>query len=362
MFPELEGYTSAVPSKRDLLSFVKAVQEELVDAASESDTGLIRFVCREIAKAVQLLVSKIEGMVQTTPETGKMDPAKKFARTSSQDHNHQLMVLVTQLRDAVEKLPSQVVKLLDESSVSVDDEARLEGIRSAVASFTAVSVERIDSLAGRVLMAPLVDSLAHHFKGVLLGLYREGGTVAPASAASMSPTADFNASDCSKTVQQLLRQFPEAAEVHLLSLPKHPAVTWALEEACRRLLVMYVSVVVLLRPVTEMSRLRAAADMTALELMVSGLHSRVAPQAASGQRSDSPLDPVRAEVKALRRLLFEERAVPSAPAAAAPARQSGAAPVAEAILSLPFLSSMRPSTLLGYLMSCGPTQVVSLLL
>lgn len=110
MFPELEGYTSAVPSKRDLLSFVKVVQAELVDAASESDTGLIRFVCKEIAKAVQLLVSKIEGMVQTTAESSKIDSTKKFARTFAQEHNHQLVVLVTQLRDAVEKLPLQVLQ------------------------------------------------------------------------------------------------------------------------------------------------------------------------------------------------------------------------------------------------------------
>ena len=53
MFPELEGYTSAVPSKRDLMSFVKAVQLELVDAASESDVCLIRFVFREIEQAVK---------------------------------------------------------------------------------------------------------------------------------------------------------------------------------------------------------------------------------------------------------------------------------------------------------------------
>lgn len=362
MFPELEGYTSAVPSKRDLLSFVKAAQMELVDAASESDTGLIRFVCREIAKAVQLLVSKIEGMVQTTAESTKMDSAKKFTRTSSQDHNHQLMVLVTQLRDAVEKLPMQVVKLLDESAVSADDEIRLNAIQSAVASFNVVSIERIDSLAGRVLMVPLVDSVSRYFKDALLGLYKEGGIIALTTASNASPTGDINTSDCSKTVQLVLKQFPDALEVHLMSLPKHPAVTWALEESCHRLLAVFVTVVVLLRPVTELSRLRAAADMTALELMISGLQNQ-SPARGIGHKAEATIDPVRAEFKALRRLLFEEKAVTSGPAQTGNiGKQSNAAPVSDIVLALPFVNQMRPSTLLGYLMSCGPTQVPYMLL
>jgi hypothetical protein len=61
-----------------------------------------------VAKCVQLMVSRMEGMVQTSADCQRMDPLKGFARTSPQEHNHQLMVLATQLRDAVEKLPSQV--------------------------------------------------------------------------------------------------------------------------------------------------------------------------------------------------------------------------------------------------------------
>lgn len=361
MFPEMEGYTSAVPSKRDLLSFVKAVQVELVDAANESDTGLIRFVCKEISKAVHLLITKIEGMVQASPDSSKMDSGRKFARTSAQDHNYQLMVLITQLRDAVEKLPSQVVKLLDENAVSAEEDARLNAIRSAVSSYNAVSIERIDSLAGRVLMAPLVDSIVEYFKGVFLGLYKEGSTIThTSSSAGLSSSSDMNNSDCSKAVQLVLKQFPEAVAVHLTSLPKHPSVVWAVEEAGRRLLVLYVTVIVLLRPVTEMSRLRAAADMTALELMISGLQSQTTTRMTSHSTKGENVapDPVHAEFKALRRLLFEDKVILSGSSRGGNGlKASNAAPVADTVLGLPYIGSMRPSTLLGYLISCGPTQV-----
>ena len=362
MFPEMEGYTSAVPSKRDLLSFVKAVQVELVDSANESDTGLIRFVCKEISKAVHLLITKIEGMVQATPEASKMDSGRKFSRTSAQEHNYQLMVLITQLRDAVEKLPSQVVKLVDDNAVSIDEDARLNEIRSAVSSYNTVSIERIDSLAGRVLVAPLVDSIIEYFKGVLLGLYKEGSTIAhTTSSVSLSSSSDMNNSDCSKAVQLVLKQFPEAIAVHLTSLPQHPSVVWAIEEAGRRLLVLYVTIIVLLRPVTEMSRLRAAADMTALELMISGLQSQTsARQPSHSVKGENAVpDPVHAEFKSLRRLLFEDKVVLSGSSRGGNGtKASNAAPVAETVLSLPYVGSMRPSTLLGYLISCGPTQVM----
>lgn len=255
------------------------------------------------------------------------------------------------------------MKLLDENTISVDDDARVEAVRSAVASFNGVSLERIDSLAGRVLMAPLVDNVMDYFKGVLVGLYKEGGTVPTSMTANLASSMNGpDNADCSKAIQTVLKQFPEAISVHIQSLPKHPAVSWALDEACRRLMVLYVSIVVLLRPVTEVSRLRAAADMTALELMISGMQAT--PSASTRGPHDhsmdgaSTVDPIKAEFKALRRLLFEERVIISGAAARVGANSSGVkAPVAETVLGLPYVCGMRPSTLLGYLMSCGPTQV-----
>lgn len=253
------------------------------------------------------------------------------------------------------------MKLLDDSAVVIEEGTRLDAIRAAVASFNAMSIDRIDSLAGRVLMAPLVDSITGYFKDILLGLYKEGGKIAT-SAASTTTLAENQNPDCSKAVQLVLKQFPEVVAVHLSSLPRHPAVVWALEECCRRLLALYVSVVVLLRPVTEMSRLRAAADMTALELMISSLQSQDTSRFTGHSKRENAValnDPVRAEFKALRRLLFDEKAVVSGSAKGNDknSKSGNAAPAADIVLSLPYVSAMRPSTLLGYLMACGPTQV-----
>jgi hypothetical protein len=35
MFPEVDGYTPAVPSKRDLLALVKVIQDEITTAVIE---------------------------------------------------------------------------------------------------------------------------------------------------------------------------------------------------------------------------------------------------------------------------------------------------------------------------------------
>jgi hypothetical protein len=62
MFPEVEGYTAAVPSKRDLLTLVKAIQDEVVTVVLEGDRSLVKLVGREALKAVQLLLTKVENM------------------------------------------------------------------------------------------------------------------------------------------------------------------------------------------------------------------------------------------------------------------------------------------------------------
>jgi hypothetical protein len=53
MFPELEGYTAAVPSKRDLQALVRAVQGEMVTALLEADAALVVLVCREFYKVIE---------------------------------------------------------------------------------------------------------------------------------------------------------------------------------------------------------------------------------------------------------------------------------------------------------------------
>ena len=62
MFPRVEGYTAAVPSKHDVASFVAVVRGELT-TISHGEPTLAPLVLHGITKAVQLLASKVDGMV-----------------------------------------------------------------------------------------------------------------------------------------------------------------------------------------------------------------------------------------------------------------------------------------------------------
>ena len=52
-------YEGAVPSKRDLQALFKALQSELVSAAVEGDLSLLKSTCKEMQKAIQLVVAKV---------------------------------------------------------------------------------------------------------------------------------------------------------------------------------------------------------------------------------------------------------------------------------------------------------------
>jgi hypothetical protein len=379
MFPELEGYVAAVPSKRDLQSFIKIVLAELVDAGVESNVDLMRYVCKELNKAVQLLATKIEGMIQNVPDIKKIDVGKNFARNGAQEHNAQLVTLIAQMREALEKLPAQVRKALEDSGgVSGADASNVvAAVEKIITSFNTASLQRLDDLASRQLLNPIIDCIAEHARSLLIPMLREAAVSSgPGGSVAMSPgvgALEMGSSDCSKAVQGVLKQIPEIVRVHLQSFPSMPCVAWALEELSRRLLFSFMSVVVLVRPVTELSRLRAAADMTALEVMTSTLRSSVTVVGSLAKKgpskSQQPMDAVKAEFVALRRLLFEECiSSPAASTGKAPRTPGVEAakgipvggnpvPSKEAVLALPYLGALRPSTLLGYIFACGPSQV-----
>lgn len=44
MFPEMEGYMAAIPSRRDLLTLVKAIQEEVIAVLTDGYDSVLRFV------------------------------------------------------------------------------------------------------------------------------------------------------------------------------------------------------------------------------------------------------------------------------------------------------------------------------
>jgi hypothetical protein len=108
----INDFLAAVPSKRDLQTLTKALQSELLVAAIESDVGLVGVVCKEFLKAVRLMMTKIEGMIVNSSETRKISSQNNFTRTSQQEHNGQLFILLMQFKEALEKIPSQVFKVL----------------------------------------------------------------------------------------------------------------------------------------------------------------------------------------------------------------------------------------------------------
>jgi len=180
-----------------------------------------------------------------------------------------------------------------------------------------------------------------------------------------SAEEDVASLECSVAVQTVVKHLPIMLQQHLLCLPKCRVVDACLEEVYVRTLHTYLTVAALLRPVSEACRLRTTKDLTALEMLLSGLYAMPQPQ----------LCPVLRECKAFRRLLFQQQEsagstgstgstrtstsntgknvlLPSATSAQTP-------PTARDLLALPYFHDLRPSTLLSYLVSCAPAQLPS---
>ena len=130
-----------------------------------------------------------------------------------------------------------------------------------------VSIQLVDDLAIRHLLSPLLNTLMTFIRSSCLMILKEGlptSTLLSAniiasnhSSASQAPGSGSGSGvmmDCSKTIQQLCKQIPDMARVYLLHLPKFPAVVATLEEFYQRVVMGYISIVALVRPVNEPSR------------------------------------------------------------------------------------------------------------
>jgi hypothetical protein len=361
MFPDVAGYENAVPSKRDLQALFKALQAELVSAAVEGDLTLLKSTCKEMQKAVHLLVTKVEAMTMTGLDSKKMASQNGFARTHQQEHNCQLIVLLYQLKESLEKLPAQVVKeamdtpgsslaaaVAATAAANAAEPARHnnpsphEQIFEDLTESVNQAVSYVEDLSTRQLLYPLVDSMMTYVRGVLVGLLKEGVT----TTVSAGQVAGDDV-ECSRSALLVIQHVPEILKAHLLSLPKSPGVVAATEEFCLRIMSTYISVASLLRPVSELSRLRTAKDMAAIEAVVMPYCS-----------AETFACPVAKEFKAFRQFLFAEDITSSG----AKSSSAGAVPPVPSrarLLSLPFVAALRPSTLLGHLISCGPPQLPS---
>lgn len=351
MFPEVEGFMAAVPSKRDLQAFLTAAQGELVAVIVESDSTLLKNACKELGKAVRFLLTKAEGMILVGPDAKKISPQHNFARTSQQEHNGQLVALLTQLRDSLAKLAGQVSKTASESLQQLpisglmlnivsssssgglsqtQMQTQMDNLQSELTDYLSGMLAVIDDLVLSQLVLPAVDYLAAYCRGVIVGLLREGAAVADDTQPS-------------RAVQLLARQMPELLKHHLLSLPKCKAVTTGIQELKLRIQATFVSTASTLRPLSEATRVRTATDMAAIDLLLD--------EQDSEQRPGDP-NPVSAEFKAFRRLLTEETIPRPVQGVAMPVS-------AEKLAALPYLAALRPSVLFGHVCSCAPVQLPS---
>lgn len=354
MFPEVEGFLAAVPSKRDLQTFLTVAQSELVAVIVESDPSLLKNACKELGKAVRFLLTKAEGMILVGPDAKKVSSQHSFARTSQQEHNGQLVGLLTQLRESLAKLSGQVSKVASENlqqmpmsglmlnmvsttSSGVHSQTQLQtqmdSLQTELADYLNGVIAIIDDLIVSQLVMPIVDYLAGYCRGIIVGLLKEGAAV-----------ADDNS--CSRAVQSLVRQVPELVKSHLQSLPKCRAVSLGTHELMLRLQATFVSAASLLRPLSDATRMRTAVDMAAIELLVNEHHQGLEQQLT--ERC-----PVSTEFKAFRRLLLEDSLPRPAPGPAVVAMP----PTAEQLASLSYLAGVRPSVLMGHICSSAPIQL-----
>lgn len=290
--------SAAVPSKRDLQAFTKAIHSELLAATLEGERGLVNAVSKELLKSMRLILSKVETMIATGSESSKIAPSSNspnsqatFSRNSQQEHNAQLVVLLFNLRDGLEKLRPQVVKAVQDATSgashgSVDSSPQGDTqqpsytwVGNDVDEIVALALTLVDEVLTRQLLFPLVDALTNYVRTLLLGLLKEGVTLSatssqiPAKATKLgSADAEVDgstpATDCSRSVQVLVKQFPELVRAFLETLPRCAPVIAATEEFGLRILANFVSVVAMVRPVTEQMRLRTAKDMSTLEQLL----------------------------------------------------------------------------------------------
>lgn len=300
MFPELEGYTAAVPSKRDLQTLISAIQDEIVGVIIEGDFTIVRMICKEALKAIRLLVTKVENMIVTTSDASRIVTQNNiFIRNNLQEHNTLLLTLLSQLRESVQKLVPQILKATKDTPMSAigrtsSSSTGTQGVTGFASSihtnpeyllrremhdFEYEAVLMVDDLAGKQILSNLVNSISSYVCNIFLGLLKEGiyGTTTRQSQANISNISAGSAgstssnSTSSKTVELALKTIPDLISVYLQHFPHIPPVNHAIHEVASRILVSYISIAALRRPVNEQTRLITASEMSALDMLISGL-------------------------------------------------------------------------------------------
>lgn len=223
-----------------MLALTKAIQGELQTALQEGDPSLTALLCKELTKTVQLMLSKVEGMVLVSQDARSLTSANGFARTQAQTHNANLLALLVQFKEALLRIPDQLQ--VARSDAAVGEEGGSAGGRGREAAHTAVlsAAKMIEDLAQGQIVAPVVTLIGSYVTSVAVTLISEGAVSAPSPAPSPAATPaaagnlggytgkvpqvpgtplDASALECSSAVQTLLRNLPTLLRAQMLNLP-----------------------------------------------------------------------------------------------------------------------------------------------
>eukprot|EP00605_Chrysophyceae_sp_TOSAG23-4_P001608 GSChrysophyteH1.ASY1.ANO1.1768.1 assembled CDS len=385
MFPEMEGYTAAIPSKRDIMEFTKAITAELITASTESTGGgpgsLLRAVCKETQKAIRLMIAKIEAMVIDRNAESSNSENLHFSPNPQQENNAQLYLLLVVLREVFNKLPgvvSQAYADSDSASIGLnmmlnigisitkqdgegESEQETAATRMVIDDVRLYVVEYfeslMDELSTNLLLNPIVSYCANYCKSLLFTVPSEKYTANDIQGSGhLQSETDGLLQGASKAVKQVYTSLPTLLQAHLLRLDTNPKLQektqlwYCANEICLRILHAYVSASALIRPVDESTRIRIARDLTALESIIS--------QIVSGY--DSSKCPVYEELRAYRRFIFDKNDSTGSSTNSTggqnenPKLHTPVAPTFSQLMQRPFIPYLRPSTLLGHLSSCAP--------
>ena len=434
MFPQLEGYTAAVPSKRDVQELMKAVSTELSASVADGGLSLLRVVCVEANKSVHLILSNIKNMVilpsndhtlleiSSSHRAGKSKLGKGahdgvgeghgtggggatslFSRSANQEYNLQLLMLLAQLRENLVSLP-QLVGIASSSGSSSSAAAASLGVVSSAKLENEVyelvvqpACGLIDEVATTQLVSTIIECTTRYARKRLfeLPLERSGPTSGGATRGEdMNDTDEAVLVGCSNAMASLQRELPSLLETFVTSLPfgdsfsktsradtparrqargLFPSTTIAIEQFFLHLMSAYISAAALVRPVDEAWRLRTARDLSALEHALARYGGDDMLSSLNMGKPDEC--PVYQEFRAFRRFIFREEE--GAASAVSPVKQgeevgpghaagaadskkvSMSAPSLASLQSLPYFKHLRPSTVLGYIISCCPSQMPS---
>jgi hypothetical protein len=71
---------------------------------------LLKAVLKEALKVLRTMITKVEGMTNVSQESKKLSSQNSFTRNSLQEYNAQLIALMMQVNELLEKLPAQVLR------------------------------------------------------------------------------------------------------------------------------------------------------------------------------------------------------------------------------------------------------------